>query len=119
MTKYIELILPPSVNKLYITRKGTYKRILTAEGRDYIYTYSLEIAQHLRKIKLPPFESHFYLDINWYLPRRNCDSHNYEKALFDMLEQAGLTVDDKYIMNRTQNIEYDTKNPRVIISFEI
>ncbi len=60
-------------------------------------------------------KDYFFLDLFWQLSRRNADSHNYKKVLFDTLEKGGLVSDDRYILDRTQGIEIDTKNPRVIL----
>lgn len=111
----LELKLPPSVNKLHLNQRGSYKRILTSDGRDYIYVYSFEIASYLRRINHIPFDDYFYLDIDWYLPRKNCDAHNYKKGLLDLLEKAGFVTNDKYIMDRTQSVQFDTRHPRCYI----
>ena len=113
----LELRLPPSVNALHINRRGTYQRILTREGRDYIYTYSLYIKKTLQDMGHKTFNDYVHIDIEWYLPRKNCDSHNYEKGLWDCLQQAGFVTNDKYIMGRTQSVSVDTKNPRVVIKW--
>lgn len=111
------LKLPPSVNALRMTRKNSYQSILRVDGRDYIYRYAFEVADELKRMKHVPIDGLFHLNIHWYLPNRNCDSHNYEKGLFDMLEKAGFVTDDKYIMSRTQSVNFDSKNPRVVIEW--
>lgn len=117
--KYTLVIdLGPSVNDLHQNKKGSYKRILKSAGRKYIYLYSLEIKKWLRRHNHKQKTDFFYLDIYWYLPNRNCDSHNFEKALFDMLQKSGFVKNDKYIMNRTQEVSFDKKNPRVMIQWE-
>ena len=118
MLMKLKLDLPPSVNALHINRKGSYKRILTEEGRYYIYQYSNELRAILKKHKHVPIDELFHLDIEWVLPNRNCDSHNFGKALYDMLEKAGLCTNDKYIMPRTQSVNFDTKKPHVTIEWE-
>lgn len=113
----MELLLPPSVNALHINSKGSYRRILTQEGRWYIYTYAMKVKADLKKAGHTPIDEYFHLDLDWFLPRRNCDSHNYVKGLMDMLEKAGLMTNDRYVMPRTQSVQLDTKNPRVIIQW--
>lgn len=115
----LELRLPPSVNALHINRRGSYKRILSVEGRDYIYVYSFYVKKTLQDMGHVPFDDYVNVDIDWYLPRKNCDSHNYEKGLWDMLQQAGFVTNDKYIMGRTQSVSFDAKNPRSIIKWNI
>lgn len=114
----LELQLPPSVNALHINMRGSYRRILSKEGREYIYTYSQYVKKSLQDMSHVALDTYTHVDCYWYLPRKNCDSHNYEKGLWDMLQQAGFVTNDKYIMGRTQEVHFDSKNPRVIIKWE-
>ncbi len=114
----LELRLPPSVNALHINRRGSYKRILSDEGRDYIYIYSIYVKKTLQDMGHKTFDDYVHIDIDWYLPNRKLDSHNLKKAMFDCLEKAGFVTNDKYIMDRTQSIQIDKYNPRAIIKWE-
>lgn len=115
-TKKLRVNLPPSNNNLYVKTRNHLKP-LTPEAREYIYEYSKELASILYKEKHISFDDYFYLDIHWVLPRKNADSHNYKKVLFDFLEKGGFVTNDRYIMDRTQSVKVDPKNPHVVLEW--
>lgn len=112
----IGLLLPPSVNALYfnLPRGG---RAYSYKGNQYMNEYMPVVQKRLQELQHVPFDQYFYLDCYFYLPRRNCDAHNYFKGLLDMLEKAEFMTDDRYAMVRTQSVGVDTKNPRVEIEW--
>jgi Holliday junction resolvase RusA-like endonuclease len=116
----ITLPLPPSVNRAYTFNKWTHQTIYTPEAKDYILLNSIILNKSLKKDKIEiPIDRYFYVDMNFWLSRKNADSHNFLKIFNDMLETSGLTSNDKYVMNRIQKVEIDSKNPRVEISIRI
>jgi len=118
MKTKISLSLPPSINRAYTFNRWTHQRIYTPEAKKYISEVSSILKRELKKNKvITPIDEYFYIDMKFWLSRKNADSHNYLKVFNDMLETSGLTSDDRYIMNRIQQIEIDHKNPRVEISF--
>lgn len=64
-----------------------------------------------------PFNELFFVDVYFILPRKSSDSHNYFKMLADGFQKFGIVEDDRYIMFRTMGVQYDSKNPRVIVHF--
>lgn len=69
------------------------------------------------KNKFNGFSNYTYCDMHFFLNRRNSDSHNFLKILFDGFEKAGLFTNDRYIMPRIQEIDIDSKNPRIEMTF--
>lgn len=111
------LSLPPSINRAYTFNKWTHQTIYTPEAKRYIADVGQQLLSEMKKKKLKiPIDVYFYVDMKFWLRRKNSDSHNYLKIFNDMLEQSGLTSNDMFIMNRIQKIEVDTKNPRIEIS---
>jgi Holliday junction resolvase RusA-like endonuclease len=109
--------LPISVNRAYTFNKWTHQQIYTPEAKEYISKVATYLQSEMRKQKLKfPIDEYFYIDMKFWLSRKNADSHNYLKIANDMLETSGLTTNDKWIMNRIQKVEVDTKNPRIEIS---
>jgi len=107
--------LPPSINKAYVFAKRLNRFVWTKEAKQYKESVAWMVKAHMIENDLKTQADYFYLDMRWWLPRRNCDSHNYKKILFDMLQNAGFVSDDRYIMDRTQGVEFDSKNPRVLL----
>lgn len=111
------LSLPPGTNsRLMPVRFGRMTRlILSFEARNYLS----KVGSYLRMITyqcgIEAISTHEYFDLWFVLPRTNADSHNYEKILFDALEEGGIVSDDRYIMPRTQGVTFDSKNPMVIV----
>ena len=108
-----------SVNRMYTFNRFSHQKIYKKEARIYLERNALLVANFVKKNKLKPFDSYFVLDMIFYLPRQNADSHNYKKIGLDVLERGGLVVNDKWIMDRTQAIYIDKENPRFIISFDV
>lgn len=118
-TLELELPLPPSINTVYVFNKYIHQKVYKRSATSYLSTVELVVKSFVRKKKLKPFDDYFYLDMYFWLPRQNADSHNYKKILLDVLEHGGLVVNDKWIMDRTQEVKVDKENPRVIIKFEV
>ena len=108
-----ELPLPPSINKLYVWNKYIHQKVYKKIGTDYLTVGTLLVQKFVKKYEIELFKDYFYLDLDFYLSRRNTDSHNLHKLIFDVLEHGGLVENDKWIMNRTQSVNLDKKNPRV------
>lgn len=70
---------------------------------------------YCKRNKIDPVQWYRHVDIDWYLKDIRTDSHNLKKALFDCMERGGLFFNDRYIMDRTQKVVIDKKNPRVEI----
>lgn len=118
MKKYqIEVPLPMSVNKMYMYNPRTRQKIYKKEARDYLDFESWEVAAYMRENKLLPIDKLSYFDMIFYLPNKNCDSHNYKKIAIDLMQRGGVVTNDKYVMDRTQEVHYDKEKPRIIISW--
>lgn len=109
--------LPPSVNDAYFPSRG--RLIHTSMARDYIDLGSWIVKEFCMKHSIKPFDFYKEIRLNFYLKRSNSDSHNYTKLLFDCLEKGGLFTNDRLILNHTDKIEIDPKNPRVEVFIEI
>lgn len=58
---------------------------------------------------------HHYVDCIFYFDRTDKDENNYLKILLDSL--IGIAyIDDKKVLSRTNEIFYDSKNPRIEIT---
>ena len=112
-TKRLVVPLPPSVNKLYFFVPRLHRFVISGEAKNYYSDVIGLVQQFCKKNKIKPIEEYKPLYIDIYLRRRNSDSHNYFKVLFDCLQKGELFKDDRYIMARVESISIDTKNPRV------
>ncbi len=107
----------PSTNdRMMPVRMGRHlSMILTKDAREYIEDISIE----LRLLKdfhgIKTINRFAYFDMWYILSRTNQDSHNYNKILFDAIEQGGIVENDKFIMPRTMGISYNSKEPEIII----
>lgn len=111
--------LPPSVNRAYTFNKWTRQTIYTPEAKKYIADNAKKMFEEANEIGMKtPMNDYFHIDMNFWLRRKNADSHNLLKIFNDMLENSGLTENDRFIMNRIQKVEVDTKNPHIEISIE-
>ena len=107
----LTLPLPPSTNKRLLCFRGRF--ILSSEARQWLEEAHLIVWVFCKNNKITPIGVYFHLDLAFFVPRSNSDSHNYLKLLMDALEQGGLVVNDKFIMPRIQNVKIDNKRPRV------
>ena len=120
MTKLsLTLPLPPSINTVYVFNKYIHQKVYKRSATSYITINTLLVQQFVKKNKIKAFDDYFYLDMFFWVPRQNADSHNYKKIVLDVLEHGGLVVNDKWIMDRTQEIKVDKENPRVRMEFEV
>ena len=120
MTKLsLTLPLPPSINTVYVFNKYIHQKVYKRSATSYITINTLLVQQFVKKNKIKAFDDYFYLAMFFWVPRQNADSHNYKKIVLDVLEHGGLVVNDKWIMDRTQEIKVDKENPRVRIEFEV
>lgn len=108
----LELPLPPSINTVYVYNKYIHQKVYKRSATSYLSTVELVVRAWVKKNKFPMQTDYFYLDMEFWMPRANADSHNYKKILLDVLEHGGLVENDKYIMDRTQSIKVDKENPR-------
>lgn len=106
---------PPSVNSMYINRRGSYKRIRTHEARSYVDTvYALT-----RQCR-PHDDARVKVTMWLYPPdNRKRDIDNILKASLDSLTKAGLwwddsQIDDIHVMKRNPS----KTNPRIEVFSE-
>lgn len=113
----IFLPMCPSTNaRMMPIRMGRHlSLILTKEARDYIEEVSVELGMIKDLHGIKRIDKFAYFDMWYILSRTNQDSHNYNKILFDALEQGGIVENDKFIMPRTMGISYNAKEPEIII----
>lgn len=106
---------PPSVNDLYMNRKGGKGRgrILTVEGRGY-----KQLAAALAmKAGMRPITGDVAVKMVLYRPRKSGDIDNFSKAVFDSLKGIAWNDDgqvcDMHVIRRDDKID-----PRVEIEVE-
>ncbi len=114
----LELPLPPSVNVIYGWNPRIHQKFYKSDAKNYLAINTMVVKSFVNKNKIIPFSNYFYLDMYFWLPRQNSDSHNFLKLLMDVLEHGTLVENDKWIMNRTQEIKVEKENPRVLMKFE-
>lgn len=131
MKLMLTLPVPTSINKLYIneynwqfnpaTRKKekmpTGRRILSTDGRKVKARIQAEARMQLKE-QLDHWDyewtkdNYVYQDAFIVFARRGSDDNNIYKLMNDSLE--GIIYDnDSRVLVRTQQIVYDSKNPRV------
>lgn len=107
----------PSTNdRMMPVRMGRHlSMILTKDAREYIEYIGIELRLIKDLYGIKQINKLAYFDMWYILGRTNQDSHNYNKVLFDAIEQSGIVENDKYIMPRTMGISYNAKEPEIII----
>ncbi len=116
----LTLLLPPSVNKAYWHNHDKHQTFYGKEAKQWFIDAQIEYMLWHSKNKISGIiDDYTYCDLDFWLPRRNCDCHNYLKVLFDGLEKFGLVKDDKFLLSRIQNVYFDSKNPRVSMQFSL
>jgi hypothetical protein len=113
------LPLPPSANKrtrpVRFGKKGV-RQILTTEARNYLLRIGFKLKKWREATRrFRPVDSFQAVELWWILPNRNCDAHNYEKILYDALQRGGIVTNDKLLMPHHRAVEYDAKEPTVIL----
>lgn len=112
----LELPLPPSANAAFMN--GKYgNRFNKPETNIWYDTAIILVKNWMRKNKVEPFTDWTYCDMQFFLRRRGADTHNYLKVYNDGLQKAGLIENDSFLLNRIQDVQYDSKNPRIIATF--
>lgn len=106
------------MNTVYTYNPYIHQKVYKKSGTSYLTINTETVRKFVEENKLKPFDWYFYLDMKFWMPRRNADSHNYKKLLLDVLEHGGLVVNDKWIMDRTQFIDVDKDNPRCEMEFD-
>jgi len=117
MRQKITIPIPPSVNKMFIFNRYTHQKIYKQETRDYYEYNTLVLGNWVKKHFVKPVVTMTHFDMNFFLGSKNADSHNYLKVAADLLEKSGIVSNDKFLMARTQSVEYDKENPRIEISW--
>lgn len=109
-TPCLKLVLPwpPSVNTYWRHPAITDKRgkvhvrhLISEKGRAYREEAGWHIKQQLAKLRMlskVPLKSYVYVKVALYPPdRRDRDTDNLPKALFDTLTHAGVWEDDEQV----------------------
>lgn len=101
---------------MYYNTKYGGKR-LTKKAEQYVYesraliNLAIEEQNWIRENKY----TWLYIDLVFFMPdKRIRDSHNMLKLLLDVMQQP-VYHNDYVAMPRIQSVEYDHKNPRVLI----
>ena len=115
MVEFIELPLPPSINRAFTFNPRIHALAHTREATEYLTAAGWMVKGSCIEKNIRSIDSYCTVGLKFYLGRKNADSHNYKKLLFDALQKGGLFTDDRYIMDQTLSVEIDSKNPRVKI----
>ena len=110
-TNKLTLPWPPSVNHMYINRRGSYQRIKTATAISYYQTVAALASGRMTH------SGPIALTIRLYPPdNRRRDIDNGNKAILDSLTKAGLWEDDCQITEmHSYKMKPDKEYPRVEI----
>lgn len=110
------LPFPPSVNG-YLGHRVA-RGIVMAYTKPEAKKFQKVFGERLRQIRNDTGwdvevtrDTHYYLDITFYMPRTNIDENNLQKVAIDVLETEGIIINDKHLVTRTQAVYYDSKNP--------
>lgn len=92
---------------------------MTNETRKWLKATAQQLYLHCRQHNIQPITGYTFFDLWWFVPNTKCDTHNSEKALFDVFQKGGLVSNDKFVMNRTQGVNVDSVDPHVVVEFDI
>lgn len=106
------------MNIVYTYNPHIHQKVYKKTGTSYLVTQTQAVIDYVKENRIKMHSDYFYLDMKFYMPRKNADSHNYKKLLLDVLEHGGLVENDSFIMDRTQFIGVDKENPRCEMEFE-
>lgn len=109
-----EIVSPPvSLNSAYITRRGSFQRILSPEGRQFTETCAFEAMAALGQEEM--FSEPILLKTQFFFAdSRRRDLDNYNKLLLDSLKGV-LYDDDSRIFTHLSTKRYNSSSPRIII----
>lgn len=102
-------------------RKGNGCMVMaytTAEAKKFKKEFSTYATEQV-KLQNWDIEStrniHHYMDCVFYFDRTDKDEQNYMKVLCDTLNGIAY-IDDRHLLTRTNEVYYDSKNPRIEIT---
>jgi crossover junction endodeoxyribonuclease RusA len=108
------LPLPPSINHMYANAyiKGRSIKVYTQQANAWRQQALYLIKPHIKRT----IDEKIIIELYYYFPdARRRDTHNTLKILCDVLEEAGLVTDDRYLLPRVMDYEIDRQNPRIEI----
>jgi len=113
----ITLTMPPSTNALYrYTTKGRVSfAYRTNEYKKWIADSLKSLSMQVKHNKIISGDT--YVGIHYFL-KFNRDIDN-GKAILDLLEHAGLIVNDKQVTFMNLRKEFDKENPRVEVDISV
>ena len=117
MRQKITIPLPPSVNTMFIFNKYTHQKIYKPDVRTYYEVNTLVLQNWCKLHYIKPVTEMTHFDMEFFLPNKLADAHNYLKITCDLLQKAGIVENDKWIMTRIQKVDYDKANPRIDITW--
>lgn len=111
MSEYaFEIILPPSMNNVYVNNPHTRGRFMSAEGKKF-KEMALNTLPKIAATMEGPIEVIYEY---WFPNRMRRDIANYEKVVTDVLVTGGVILDDCQIERLTLvKREIDKENPRM------
>lgn len=104
MTATLTLPWPPSGNKLWRHLPGRQRPVLSREGKAYFLTVASLVARARAQGAFPPrpLGGRLHVTLAFSPPdRRNRDSGNMEKTLYDALTRAKVWLDDSQGNDKT------------------
>jgi len=108
------LPLPPSINHMYANAyiKGRSIKVYTQQANAWRQQALYILRPRIKRT----IDEKVIIELYYYFPdARRRDTHNTLKILCDVLEEAGLVTDDRYLLPRVMNYEIDRQNPRIEI----
>lgn len=117
---WLFLPLPPSDNDRlkpgWSGRRGRRMRMVpTVALEDFKLVAIMGLRTFARVMGYEAIKRTVYLDLWVVLPNRRRDPSNCDKALCDVLQHAGLVVNDRLLLPRYQGVGYDAERPGVTV----
>jgi len=109
----------PSVNHIYFNTKSGKRRLKPiAENHLYLWHTLTEQWQRQNQWVTLTDDTKVVVDLIYYLPKGEMDTHNTKKLLLDAIEGV-IHVNDYYILDRTIDFTIDNENPRIDLHISI
>lgn len=108
--------LPVSVNEKCAAVRG--RLISTWKYKTWLKAAATYIAFYCKQYNLKPIEKYTVVELFWVLPNHRADHHNFEKPLFDALQNGGAFKNDRFIINRTMQLDHVPGRESVTVEFE-
>lgn len=107
-----------------VAKKGSYSFIQAYKPAETIkyerdFKKIIEKALEEQHWETPTKDTFIYMDCDFYFHKKGIDPNNCYKVPCDVLTSKGVWLDDDMVLNRSQRVYFDSKNPRIEITISI